>query len=936
LKRLDLSNNGLKKFPAKLCDLDLSILNLTNNELDENDFPLEAEKYQNMIELVLDKNSFKHLPKVIGKLKNLERLSLQHNSLVDLKYVHQLKKLKFLILDSNNLTQLEEKMSRLQNLEILHLRHNFIVDLDVNIMKSNMNMLKQLDLSFNKLTTVAIEIFMLPHLEMLNLSNNKINLLPIIPTSYFRTIPIWLCDLSSNNLIRFYEFLLTICDNIDLSSNKIRTIPMKAFDKLTTAQLEKKVLKIEHNPLNDPPIEFCRYGLKVLKSYFEEEIKNVQLNKGYKLIFLGDNNSGKTMLAHALEDHYSSTNFTDQFTIQGNIEKESKLVEIHEFFIKNSQSLTVQETNIKRNTFTVNTKLVESNSLSAVKTLKTTAAFGSSFSNSLSMEEPKLELLTSVNELNAFSNKLLQMDQAVKTSSRMQVSIYDFNGSLNQFQHLTEMFLDKCALIVLAIDAPSVQADELNSNGEIKWSSYLKRLLDMISLKTTKNNTYFLLPVLTKWDRVVNPRNDPEVDNSVVAKVERFFHAHLKSRLDDIREELRLIELLPNISASQSDRLKHLVNTQNNLTPTIYSQFQRVSSTRSKNIDKLAQTIQDIVLGDQKRFPSINTKVPTFWTEVERFCTTVLSALPKTKFVNNNLHISPSSIETQMSILLVEYDFYKKTIVEKYGMSHLVESITKYLSSCGKIIWFQDNAKKREKVFLRPNILFDLLYVLFRTNFKDNFLDDHVETLRSKLIQEPVKGLDALISDLLTKGIMSMELLKLIWCPILITNSSELIREVLLMFANYFNVCYPELSKDKMRLLFNAKEVRKENMESIRTFESPSVYEISQLSFTSTKFTQVVVPFYLPCMTDIYELNKVRDGMALESRLSVDFALRKQIKKEKPLFLARLAHKYVFPWGLMPGVFEKFSCDCIINSELYYKYHFKNFIQAYNEHNTIG
>ena len=161
LKRLDLSNNGLKKFPAKLCDLDLSILNLTNNELDENDFPLEAEKYQNMIELVLDKNSFKHLPKVIGKLKNLERLSLQHNSLVDLKYIHQLKKLKFLILDSNNLTQLEEKMIRLQNLEILHLRHNFIVDLDVNIMKSNMNMLKQLDLSFNKLTTVAIERFVM-------------------------------------------------------------------------------------------------------------------------------------------------------------------------------------------------------------------------------------------------------------------------------------------------------------------------------------------------------------------------------------------------------------------------------------------------------------------------------------------------------------------------------------------------------------------------------------------------------------------------------------------------------------------------------------------------------------------------------------------------------------------------------------------------------
>lgn len=317
LKFLDLSHNELKKFPAKLCDLDLATLNLTSNQLDENDFPPEAEKYQNLIELTLDKNNFKHFPKVIGKLKNLERLSAQNNSLVDLKYVHRLRKLKYLILDSNNLTGLEEEMARLQNLEILHLRHNFIVDLDANIMKTNMNQLKQLDLSFNKLTTVAIEVFMLPHLEMLNLSNNKINILPIIPTSYFRTIPIWLCDLSSNNLIRFYEFLLTICDNIDLTSNKIRTIPMKAFDKLTAAQLDKKVLKIEHNPLHDPPIEFCKYGLKVLKNYFDEEMKHVQLNKGCKLIFLGDNGVGKTMLAHALEDHYSNTNFTEQFKNQG-------------------------------------------------------------------------------------------------------------------------------------------------------------------------------------------------------------------------------------------------------------------------------------------------------------------------------------------------------------------------------------------------------------------------------------------------------------------------------------------------------------------------------------------------------------------------------------------------------------------------------------------
>lgn len=202
-----------------------------------------------------------------------------------------------------------------------------------------------------------------------------------------------------------------------------------------------------------------------------------------------------------------------------------------------------------------------------------------------------------LDELNAFSNNLIMQDQKSKNSSRMPITIYDFNGSLAQFQHLTELFLDKYSLIVIAIDAANVQTDAVDSDGTIKWSSYLKRLLDMISLKMTKNNTYILLPVLTKWDKVHNPRNKPDIDHAIVKKVEQLLQSHLKSRLDDIKAELKLIELLPNISASQSDRLKHLVNTQNNLMPVIYSQFQRVSSTKNKGIDSLAQTIQDIILG---------------------------------------------------------------------------------------------------------------------------------------------------------------------------------------------------------------------------------------------------------------------------------------------------------------------------------------------------
>lgn len=244
---------------------------------------------------------------------------MRNNSLVDLKHVTNLKQLKFLILDSNSLTQIEESLIKLQKLELLHLRNNFIPHLDMAMIKANMSFLKQLDLSFNKLTSVAIEVFLLPQLEMLNLSNNNINMLPLLPASYFRTVPIFLCDLSSNKLIRFYDFLLVISESIDLSSNSIKTIPMRAFEKLTPKEMERKVLKIEGNPLIEPPMEFCQYGLKVLNDYFEEASKDIQLNKGFKVTFLGDNGVGKSMLAHAIEDHHLQSNLVEQFQNQGKL-----------------------------------------------------------------------------------------------------------------------------------------------------------------------------------------------------------------------------------------------------------------------------------------------------------------------------------------------------------------------------------------------------------------------------------------------------------------------------------------------------------------------------------------------------------------------------------------------------------------------------------------
>jgi len=258
---------------------------------------------------------------------------MRHNNLTDIKHVENLKKLRFLIIDYNNLTSLDENLKQLDKLEILQVNNNSLGNVDPNLFKSSFFLLKQLNLSFNKLNTISVDVFMLPNLETLNVSNNNLQRLPIIPNNtYFRTIPIFAIDLSSNQLVRYYDYLLTIARNVDLSYNKIKNIQSRSIQKLSNAELNSKNLKLYENPIVDPPIDIANYSLKELKEYFDEEAKSVQMNKGFKILILGDQKSGKTSLSYALEDFNSQSNLMEQSSVNSSqmLEdiSESKLMEV--------------------------------------------------------------------------------------------------------------------------------------------------------------------------------------------------------------------------------------------------------------------------------------------------------------------------------------------------------------------------------------------------------------------------------------------------------------------------------------------------------------------------------------------------------------------------------------------------------------------------------
>ena len=242
--------------------------------------PNEIERYQNLIELILDQNKFKRIPKTILKLRKLLRLSLNNNELMDLKNIEYFKHLKYLTVDHNRLNSIDDSFCLIEKLEVLYLSNNSIQTIKPSLFKSNLYNLKLLDLSFNKLENITTEMLMLPHLESLNLSNNMLIQLPSLPATFFRAQPLFRLDLSNNRICRFYDYLLKISENLDLTSNRIKQIPSKAVLKLSEKQVNSKSLKLDSNILVEPNQEICNNGLRAIKEYFDKEHEKLTLYKG--------------------------------------------------------------------------------------------------------------------------------------------------------------------------------------------------------------------------------------------------------------------------------------------------------------------------------------------------------------------------------------------------------------------------------------------------------------------------------------------------------------------------------------------------------------------------------------------------------------------------------------------------------------------------------
>ena len=344
--------------------------------------------------------------------------------------------------------------------------------------------------------------------------------------------------------------------------------------------------------------------------------------------------------------------------------------------------------------------------------------------------------------------------------------IYDFNGSWQNFGHLMNLFLSPVVIICLDADLyrhlitieTGLMENEEKSDNETKLAHELNmktnkdlfNLLDLILFRISKNFSFYIIPVLTKCDLI---ENKEELD-VLIRNVQKLIKLYIDRKLHEIGSEIKKLESLPKISSSLSDRIKILIQNKSNASSLSIQTLVAVSSIKMQGLEVLTNTIKDIVFNNSnKLFSEVNKKIPSFWLNISDFAVNKISQIPIIKYIDGNIKIvynTHSSKDQEanghhnatMSILCVSFLEYRQKIIRKFGMSHLVETVTKYLNSSGKLLWFSDNDKLKNKIFIRPSILYDLFFVLYRSNFIENFTDATVHGLRSKLIQNNTKILN--------------------------------------------------------------------------------------------------------------------------------------------------------------------------------------------------
>lgn len=242
-KTFDISDGygSLTWLPETIGMLDsLTSLNLSQNRLLF--IPSSIGNLNNLQKLELHGNQLASLPETIGNLENLTLLDVHGNKIEELPVsIGGCESLVKLNCDFNNLIGLPEALGQCVNLETLSIAINQLKHLPRTI--GNLVNLTFLDLHYNQLESLPPGLCNLTNLTTLNIAAQHYNLHELPP--------------GIGNLKSLKEFNMGEC--------YIKLLP-DSFIYLTNL----KTLKLDGNPLVDPPLDVVKQG----KDAIMEHIKN--------------------------------------------------------------------------------------------------------------------------------------------------------------------------------------------------------------------------------------------------------------------------------------------------------------------------------------------------------------------------------------------------------------------------------------------------------------------------------------------------------------------------------------------------------------------------------------------------------------------------------------------------------------------------------------
>ena len=271
LLKMNLANNRLTHLPPYFgAYQSLRSLNISSNFLDK--FPPFLCQLHSLVDLDLSFNAIANLPDEIGNLKNLEKLLITNNRLVDevCEGFRQLLSLRELDIKYNSITSIDV-VSELPKLETLTAAHNHI-----SSFVGKFETIRQLKLNSNPLNKFEI-IEPVPTLKTLNLSHaqlasidsafsNMVNLETLVlDKNYFVSLPPQIGTLTrlehfsiANNSVGELPpqiGCLTELRVLDVRGNNISKLPMEIWwaNKLETFNASSNVLDAFPKPASRPP-----------------------------------------------------------------------------------------------------------------------------------------------------------------------------------------------------------------------------------------------------------------------------------------------------------------------------------------------------------------------------------------------------------------------------------------------------------------------------------------------------------------------------------------------------------------------------------------------------------------------------------------------------------------------------------------------------------